>query len=86
MTNIAVYDDSITPAIGLPNIFLEDRNFSNVLTNPGMRAAIVQQFGSGICIGRLGKLVNGVYEEQDNSQLPKEIEEKGDMGFFEDIL
>lgn len=86
MINVAVYSDGIYEAVGVPSIFLDNSNFVRLLSEKSVRDDVIKLFGNGVCVGRLGVCVDGVYEDEQTCSLPENCGEEGDLGYFEGLL
>ena len=72
---------------GLPEYYVSDEDFSSLLHDKEKAAEVFSFFGQNVCIGRLGALKDGVYDEE-NYETDRFVNSKSGKGmsFYEKVL
>lgn len=87
MIALSVLKAGCTEAIGTPDVFLSEQDFERVQRDDNTREDLINAFGEGVTIGRLGnESPSGRFrEEQDDVCLPEDEEKGVYSGFYEKL-
>lgn len=84
MLNLAIYDTGCIETVGVPEIFLRDEDIRYLLSSVNARKDLIELYGVGVSVGRLGKeTAAGFIEEENIIEINTEMTEKrGDLGAY----
>lgn len=76
--------DGVIEAPGNPEFYLDDKDYEKLLTDKNFAAALYKALDRKVCIGRLGRMNNGVYREVCLDEVDvKNGENK--FGYYEEV-
>lgn len=87
MVSLAITENPPALVYGIPDYYVSDEDFKEILKDAKKARALYEYFGKSVCIGRLGKLQNDVYEETEIPLVEFHTEDlrKG-LSFYEKVL
>lgn len=87
---ILVQDKNLIIVQGKPDVYLENRDFEDILRYPYIAANLSKALGenkypNGLLIGRLGKLQNGIYQEAYSAVTIEMSNDQRELNYYESI-
>ncbi len=86
MANYRIKNSEFVEQPGQPDLFFEDDDFAQIVSNREDREALETQCGHVISVGPLGVLTDGGYVDTERDlTLPKDEERRGDLSYHESV-
>lgn len=87
---ILAQDKNLIIVQGRPDVYLENKDFEDILRYPNIAANLSKALGedkypNGLLIGRLGKLQNGVYQEAYSAVTIEMFDDQRELNYYEPI-
>lgn len=85
MLNLLLTESSVVASVGIPQYFFKDIDLCRIIADVECQKHVHSILGD-CCIGRLGTLSpKGVYTEVYGSK-DVDVQERGDLGYYDKIL